>query len=162
MKENLNFAALNVERSDKQETLWVIPINNRFKTGRINDPTAHLSLLVFVNTSGEIRKENIVVYVPEGKQNVTMIPPNTFRSIISTGDKISTNGEYRFLSISGRKLYNLRFKDGSLYSETLFTKDPPQKSNVHVNGTKVNVICIDWWEVTTIHGLDGRSFTITG
>jgi hypothetical protein len=99
LKVNLDFSKLEIEKSDQQEQLLVIPINENFKTAKKIDKKLTPTLVLIVNSSGNIRKGNIVLYAPENEQ-LKSISSSTFYDIFNTATP-QNNGRFQFLSVTG-------------------------------------------------------------
>src|SRR6266700_1207895 len=151
LKENLDITRARFEMLSDKEQFLIVPVTDNFKpiNNRGNNPVNNL--LLIVNESGEIRKGNIVQYVPDNSQIGHEVPQNTFFKMFNE-KSIDCNGAFRFLSIMDTYLYELKYENGALHSYGLMQ---PKMKTVTTNST--NSDCVDWYIVTTYFYEDGTS-----
>lgn len=154
LMKNLEYSSATVEESDNGEEIIIIPINERLKTAKPIDKESILSLVLIVNHAGVIRKGNVVLYTPGSNSPARTIPRNTFRAIYNTAEP-PVDGKFRFLSVTGRWLYELTYKNNILYSAGEITQKPIFSSNNQIAA----VVCTDWYLVTTYYYEDGSTYT---
>jgi hypothetical protein len=142
LKSNLGLSQLRIEESSQNEQIIVIPINEKLKSEKSIDPSAVANLVLILDASGQIRKGNIVLYFPENK-GVKRVPDNTFHDILNTA-KPNANGIFRYLTVTGRTLHELKYEDGRLKS---FRKiDNFSSASTSASATNM---CVDWYWVYT-------------
>ena len=146
LTKNLDFEGVTSESSHDGEKLLIIPITDLYKKLKRISNSSEAILLIKLTAEDEIRDGNIVLYTPPNPAD-KIIPSNTFNAIINTGDP-ACEGEFKFLSVTGRRLYTLTYRNGSLAKEVRFI----QKNNIN---SRTDAICIDWYLVTTIYYTDG-------
>src|SRR6266700_880580 len=153
LKENLDLTRARFEKLSDKEQFLIVPVTDNFKpiNNRGNNPVNNL--LLIVNESGEIRKGNIVQYVPDNSQIGHEVPQNTFFKMFNE-KSIDCNGAFRFLSIMDTYLYELKYENGALHSYGLMQ---PKTKTVTTNST--NSDCVDWYLVTTYFYEDGSTNT---
>jgi hypothetical protein len=149
LKSNLEFSQFRIEESSHNEKIIVIPINERLKTEKSIDPNAVPNLVLILDASRQIRKGNIVLYFPENKA-VKRVPDNTFHAILNTA-KPNANGIFRYLSVTGRTLHELEYKDGRLRS---FRKIDNLSIGSPFHST--TNMCVDWYWVYTEYDVWGN------
>lgn len=148
LKSNLDYSALRVEKSGQGEQLITVPVKEYFKTLKKIDKNATTYLLLIVDNTGNIRKGNLVLYTPKDGQVNSKMPENAFYKILNTGDP-DCKGKFLFLSVSGRKLYQLEYSDGKLHSFSIATTQTKEQAPQTDSYTNSN--CIDWYWVTTYY-----------
>jgi hypothetical protein len=103
------------------------------------------TLLMKVSASGEIRDGSVVLYQPTNA-NIKTIPTNTFHAIFNTAEP-TCNGEFKFLSVTGRSLYTLTYEHNTLAREAKVVNKTTSRT------TENN--CTDWFLVITVYYTDG-------
>jgi hypothetical protein len=154
LKDNLDISRLRIEQSEEQEKIVIIPVKKEFKTLKNIDKNAILNLVLILDKSGNVRKGNLVLYLPENGQVNNKVPDNTFYNILNTG-KPDCNGKFRYLSVTGKRLHELEYQNGHLKSFGNF-KD----SSIN-NGTGRTNSCIDWYWVYTWYDEWGNQISQT-
>lgn len=115
LKENIDYSALKFEGHNENEQFIVIPINENYKIKKNIDKNTVLMLLLVQNKTGDILRGNIVLYIPENNQQMKTIPDNTFQKMYLEKN-LDCNGLFRFLSPTGRWMYQREYKNGKLHS----------------------------------------------
>lgn len=115
LKENIDFSSLNFEDLNQNEQFIVIPIKENYKLKKNIDVNTPAVLLLVRDKTGSIVRGNIVLYFPENNQQTNTIPGNTFSRMYNEKN-LECNGLFRFLSPTGRWLYQREYKNGKLYS----------------------------------------------
>ncbi len=115
LKECVDFSALRFENLNAEETIIVVPLSDNYKMKRNIDKNTVTVLLLVKNNAGSIVRGNLVIYFPENNAQVKTIPDNTFSKMYSEKD-LDCNGLFRFLSPTGRRLYEREYKNGKLHS----------------------------------------------
>lgn len=154
LKNNLDFSKFKIEASDYNEKLYIIPVKEEFKRQKKVDANTIANLLLIVKASGEIRKGNLVLYTADNGQSTT-IPDNTFHAVFNTAEP-ECNGQFRFLSVTGRLIYQLDYKDRRLISAGVVKSKSATDKDA---SAKTTSDCIDWYLVTTVYFEDGSSYT---
>lgn len=152
LKNNLDISGLRVEQSGEDEQLIIIPIKAEYKTEKAIKDNVIPNLVLILNKSGNIRKGNIILYTPESGQSYEKIPDDAFYDIYNTAE-LKCNGQFKFLSVTGKWLYQLAYKDGKLNSVGLVK---PNASPSPANGVGVSSrlsACTDWYLVTTYYDI---------
>jgi hypothetical protein len=103
-----------------------------------------------IEKSGKIISANIVYYLPKKLELSDPLSPDAITNIF-TNKPVKNEGMFKFLSITGKWLYQFEYKNGKLYSDG-FVK----AKNGNGNQTQLNT-CIDWYLVTTYYYTDGSS-----
>jgi len=148
LRTNLNFSNLHFEKSDNGEQFLIVPINEKFKATNGIDKNSIVNLFLVINTSGDIRSGNVVLYTAATGQ-VNKIPENTFYNIFNTAQP-DCNGKFQFLTVTGAPQYQLEYKDKHLISSGLYqSKENSAKSSI------MAPVCYDVYLVTTYYGQDG-------
>ncbi|HEV8284288.1 MAG TPA: hypothetical protein VGQ09_08255 [Chitinophagaceae bacterium] len=153
LKNNLDFSKLEFEKSDNEEQILIIPINESFKTIKKIDKNLNLNLLLIINKSGDIRKGNLVLYSSENGE-LNKIPRNTFYHIFNTSTP-ECNGTFKFLSVTGWLQYELTYKNNHLYSAGIVKAKENSPNSGQAARTETE--CIDWYLVTTYYYSDGTT-----
>jgi hypothetical protein len=149
LSKNLDFSRLTVEESYKGEKLIIVPVKERFKELKNVNSKVIATLVIKLAASGEIRDGNLVLYTPKTESNI--IPANTFYAIFNTSEP-PCDGEFKFLSVTGRRLYELTYESYKLSKA---------RNVVEKNGDGVRdateQVCTDWYWVTTTYYTDGTT-----
>ena len=148
LRENLEYSNLRVEKSEGGEQIIIIPISEKFKAQKISNKSSIPNLVLLLNSSGEIKKGNVVLFHPKTSGIYTQVPDNTFFDIFNTS-KVKCDGRFQFISVAGHWDYQLDYSNGSLNSYGFI--EAQQDSN---GTTRSNAICINWYLVTKYY-VDG-------
>ncbi len=155
LKENLDFDNAMHEVLNEEEQFIIIPIKKDFRTINNRDKKSVNLLVLTLADAGVIRKGNIIQYVAENEQeNVNKVPTNTISKMFNNR-KIERSGRFRVLTIADRYLYELEYKQGSLYSYSTMQPKRPERGSTGRENTE----CTDWYIVTTITNSDGTTST---
>ncbi|TAJ54773.1 MAG: hypothetical protein EPO58_08290 [Chitinophagaceae bacterium] len=150
LMENLNYNAAYQTSFTNRLNYLVIPINDKVKSKKRVDEKASLHLAMITDNLGKIKSAHIICFLPlDGKDRGTISP--TLIANLLTGKPTKDSCMLRVLSITGRWLHQTVFANNRVVSYGAVTSKKPE------NSVAVNGICIDWWLVTTIHGLDGST-----
>lgn len=115
LKENIDFSGLRYEDLNVNERFIVMPIKDDYRIKKNIDNSTVPVLLLVMNTMGDIIRGNIVLFFPEDKKQIDKIPDNTFSKMYKE-ETINCNGLFRFLSPTGRWMYQREYKNGKLHS----------------------------------------------
>jgi hypothetical protein len=151
LSENLNFSNLTTEDSHDGEKILIIPIADKYKQVKGVNKNWITTLVVRLTASGDIRNGNVVLFIPKNAAH-TRIPTNTFHAIVNTGEPLC-DGEFRFLSVTGKRLYALTYENKRLAKESKLVEKALGTGNTREDN------CIDWFLVITIYYDDGTTFT---
>lgn len=160
LQAHLNFGAIREEEGGRNEKLLIIPIDNEYKKKRRIDEQVDANLLVFINTSGNIRKAHIVLYTPETGQVQTHVPDNAFHNIMTTATNVP-DGKYMFCNLSAVRNYQLKYHDGILREEGLVQKGNPKSGSVGAFAVKRPLTCYLVFLVTTYYDDHGYQTGVT-
>ncbi|MEI9944859.1 MAG: hypothetical protein WDN26_11625 [Chitinophagaceae bacterium] len=121
-----------------------------------NDKHSVNALLLIETSSGNIRKGNIVQYIPDQEQ-ATSIQKNSFSKIFN-GENFDLDAQFSFLTILDKLSYQVKYKDGYMQSSgivkpgsSVVPNTPPQ------DPIGPAPVCTDWYLVTTYYYLDGST-----
>jgi hypothetical protein len=153
LKANLNFSGLKIEKSNDNEQLLIVPVKDNFKTLRNISEKTNVKLVLIIDKEGKVRKGNIVQYTPPNGQASNDIPDNTFYNIFNTAESVS-DGQFRFLSVTGRWLYQLDYKDGKMQSYGIIQ---PGSAGSNTGTSRTNT-CLDWYLIITYYLPDGTTY----
>jgi hypothetical protein len=143
--KNLEFSKLTTEDSHGGEQFAIIPVNDQFKRLKNIDGNCITVVVLKLTKAGNIRAGNLVLFIPsKGQQS---IPKNTFYNIFNTAHP-NCDGTFKFLSVSGTRLYELSYDDGNLSRVARISSEA-------VDGKTTS--CIDWYLITTIYYSDGST-----
>jgi hypothetical protein len=156
LADKLDYTHLRFEELREGERFIVVPIKEGLET--INNAGRHpvSALLLIENKSGTIRRGNIVQYIPAKVQPDAGIPVNSFFKIFNAGLP-DEDAQFCFLTITGRLLYQVNYKDGRQYSTGVtqagatIVNSPPQAL------ISPAPVCTDWYLVTTYYYADGST-----
>lgn len=161
LKENLDIANLKLENSEDNEQLVTIPIKESFKQSRNIASDAVPCFVAIMNKAGSIRKANVVLYIPKAGNVISALPDKTFYNILNEGANV-VSGQFRFLSVAGRWLYQLDYNEkGNLSAFGLVQQKSKPVQNV-ANANDVTTFartCTDWYLITTNYYSDGSTTT---
>ena len=141
VKNSLDYNKMRFEKLSATENLIIVPINDGFKSAvNINKKTIN-NLLLIINETGNIRKGNIVQFIPKAGTFLNELPKNTFNKFYNSG-KIESDGKFSFLNLNDKILYQMDYNDGKLsaYGE----------KQIHQDASVAN-LCTEWYLVTTIY-----------
>lgn len=156
LRDKLEFTGLWFEELNQGEKLIVVPVGTGLETLYNKGKHPVNVLLLIQNTAGAIRKGNIVQYLPEN--GASGIARNTFFRFYN--DKpLETDATFSFLTLTGRLLYEMKYKDGKMNSFGMAT---PKNAGTAVTGPVQDPIgpapvCTDWYLVTTYFYADGTT-----
>ena len=111
LKENLDFSSSKTEQLNASEHFLIVPIKEGLKTEKKLDKKSILNLVLVLDKNEAIKRGNIALYTSNADQAISNLPENTFSKIF-TYKAIDCDGQFKFLSVSGRWIYQLVFKDG--------------------------------------------------
>jgi hypothetical protein len=154
LKENLIVEKMAIEELNKDENFLIIPIRSVFKIGNKNEPVSNFLVLIEDKT-GVIRKGQLIQYF--NNKSLETLHQNTFSKIFNS-KAIEVDGKFRIRSLSGRYLYDIEYKNGSLYSYSVM-KPKTKVSNSSNRESPMGSGCIDWYLITTITYSDGTTYT---
>jgi hypothetical protein len=115
LKENIDFSSLKSEDFNQSEKFIVVTIKEEYKIKKNIDKNTISVLLLVSDKIGNIIQGNIVLYIPDKNQQVNTIPDNTFFKMYNEKD-LACDGLFRFLSPTGRWMYQREYKNGKLSS----------------------------------------------
>ena len=115
LKENIDFSALRFEQFTKNEQFIVIPIKENYKIKKNIDKNTPSVLLLVQDKAGNIIRGHMVQYSPENNEPMNSIPDNTFSKMYAEKE-MECNGLFRFLSPTGRWLFQREYKNGKMKS----------------------------------------------
>ena len=143
LKENLGFSSSKIEQLNESEHFLIVPIKEGLKTEKKLDKKSVLNLVLVLDRNEAIKRGSIALYTSNADQAISKLPENTFSKIF-TYKSIDCDGQFKFLSITGRWNYQLTFKKGKLdaYGQV------KQKSNT---AGRIDAICRDWYLHTTYY-----------
>ena len=150
LKENLDFSQLRIEKYDAGEQIIILPVRDEFKKAKHVADNKIPNLVLIMDKSGNIRKGNLVLYIPKNGEIVNKVPENAFYDIFNTGTP-KANGLFKFLGIGGGQIYQLEYNNGKLISSGLMKKGSGLSNRTESEG------CIDWYLVTTYYYTDGTT-----
>ncbi|MDP4263334.1 MAG: hypothetical protein Q8941_12480, partial [Bacteroidota bacterium] len=133
--------------SNAGEQILIIPAREDLKTAKGIDQKSAVYLVLILNSQKNISKGNVVIYKPAGGSS-SDIPANTFHNIIN-GLSPGCSGLFKFLSVTGRSIYQLEYSNKKLSSIGIVKHKP--KSGATVNGTSVvnSIQCYDYYLTLT-------------
>ncbi|MDP4265611.1 MAG: hypothetical protein Q8941_24035, partial [Bacteroidota bacterium] len=147
LKDNLELENASYKPSNAGEQILIIPAREDLKTAKGIDQKSAVYLLLILNSQKNISKGNVVIYKPAGGSS-SDIPANSFHNIFN-GLSPGCSGLFKFLSVTGRSIYQLEYSNKKL-SSTGIVKHKP-KSGTTVNGTSVvnSIQCYDYYLTLT-------------
>jgi hypothetical protein len=149
LRKNLDLSNIHYEQLNKKEKFLVIPILENYKQLKKVENSAILMLVVVVDEFNKIERGNIAMYLPQ-TSNENFIPVGTFSNLYNN-KTVQANGLIRFLSVSGRWLYQYRVKSGRIFSFGCINQGE-NSTNAKNNSTEHSAgFCVDWWLVTTYY-----------
>jgi hypothetical protein len=155
LQHNLDFSRLRFEQLSRYEQFIIIPLNEGFETINNKDKSPVNNLVLITDEMDRIREGNIVQYIP-GDKDAGIIPPGTFFNLFN--DKtIDCSGQFTFLTIAGRYLYEMNYENGAVHSFRLMRSGAAVglahtgPGNEPVTGDPG----LDWYLVTTLYHTNG-------
>lgn len=110
--------------------------------------------VVIINEQGNVRKGNVVQFIPSTGQNIEELPYNTFHKIFNHQSP-DYNGKFSFINIRDRVVFEVTYENkrpvsyGNVEARESATSAPTGRSNR----------CIDWYLITTYYYEDGTYYT---
>jgi hypothetical protein len=154
LKKNLDFTKAHMEWRDKDLNYLIIPIKDDVLLQKGLDKKSSLNLLLVVDKQEDIKFGRIVYFTPSDGKKHERISTNTFSNLFYHKPN-NENGMFRYMSITGRWLYQIEYKDGKEYSFGII------RPKADTAKQKRLALCIDWSIVTTYHFANGSSYTTT-
>ncbi|MEO8173114.1 MAG: hypothetical protein ABI581_08530 [Sediminibacterium sp.] len=166
LKRNLDYANMHLEEASRGEKIAVIPILDEYKSARQLSQHMIPNLIVYITNAGDVRSANIVFFKPENTA-ITSLPANAMHNIRTTAENVP-DGQYKFFTIMGARLYQLGYKGGKLASEGI-VKSGSAANAPNVLGTKPQDAprvtyafeCVDLYLVTHYYDENGN-YLFTG
>jgi hypothetical protein len=159
LNSKLNFPEFHLEEDNDRQQLIVVPIENGLETINNKGKNPVSVLLLVEDKMGNIKKGNVVQYVTDNEMQAQTFPKNTFTQIYNN-KKITANGEFSFLTITDRLLYEIKYRDGKITSfGKSKSKAPNETHSPPRDPYSAPLVCIDWYLITTIYYVDGTTET---
>ena len=149
LKQNLNFKAAKTVPRDNNYDLLIVPVTEELKIKKNLEKNSTLTLLLVTDKIGNIKWGNVVYFLPEDGVKRDTLSSSTLQNIFN-GKPVHDNGMFKFLSITGRRMYELGFKNNKLYSYGILKS----KSD----STQRTTGCNAWFLVSTYINPDGSSY----
>lgn len=147
LKDNLDFSKLTIEKSEGDEQIVIVPVKESLKALKKIDAVTIVNLVLILDKNGAIRRGNIALATSLDGSVKEKVPQNTFYSIYNTSH-VDWDSKFQFLSVGGRFLYELQYKNSKLHSAGI----------VQIKGDSLNHVeretvasCTDWYIVTTYY-----------
>lgn len=150
LKLNLDFNSAKMAPRDQNNDYLIVPIKEELKTKKNLDRNSTLDLLIVMDKAGKIKWGEIVYFLPADGKKHNSLSPNTIQNIFNS--KPADNGMFKFLSVTGKWINQIEYKNNRLYSHGIIES---KKSD---NTQRTTTICIDWYLVTTYHYGDGSTY----
>ena len=154
IRENLDFPRLSFEELNQGEKFIIVPIKKGFIANAHKADNPINNLLLILDKQGNIRKGNLVQYIPENRQAMNSVPAYTFYGMFND-HKVGADGRFVFLSIFDKFLYETKYENGS---QETFSEIRP-KSEPANTASRENQTCTDWYLITTYYYADGTTVT---
>jgi|GEM_PF-4298700 len=151
LKDNIDLNSAEIVPLSKGYSIVVMPVNDQVRQLKKLDAGSSLVFVACINAKNEVKWANIVYYKPDTHESVKKLDAVAVEKLLS-GKPSDRNGVFYFLSISGRRQSRAEYRNGKLYSNSVLSAGSE-------NDKKTNQVCIDWWEITTIHYTDGSTET---
>ena len=145
LKNNLDFSKLRYEELNRDKQFLIVPVNDKFKTLKNIDKKTIPELVLTLDRRGNIERGNLVLYIPGPGSPSSELPANTFNKMYNSKN-IDCNGTFRFLSITGKRLYEYGYENGKIHSYGKVQQKPEQQST---KGAGTNM-CYDWYLHTRV------------
>lgn len=158
LKEKLDYSGFRFEELHDGKQFIVLPIKAGLPT--IKNKNLINVLLLIEDTLGNIKRGNIVQYITVNKNDASgTIPVNLFYKLYN--NKIEDNAGFSFLSITGRPIRELEYKNGILHSYRVVQPKVKPTSNNRPEQDPITPapVCVDWYWVTTYFFADGHTET---
>ena len=143
LKENIDFLALKFEHFTNNEQFIVIPIKEKYKIEKHIDKNTPSVLLLVQDKAGSIIRGNIVQYFPENNQPMNSIPDNTFSKMYAEKN-LECNGLFRFLSPTGRWLFQREYRNGKMRAFGFVKADNNSEARITTDCTLYFLILTLW------------------
>lgn len=143
LKENMDFSALRFEPFTENEQFIVIPIKEDYKIKKNIDKNTLPVLLLVQDKPGNIIRGHMVQYSPENNQPMHSIPDNTFSKMYAE-KTLDCNGLFRFLSPTGRWLFQREYKNGKMKSFGFVSADTNPQARTSTDCTYYFLILTLW------------------
>ena len=143
LRNNLDYSALSIEQTRNNEEILVIPIKDELKQKKNLDARSILNLVLIRDNMGKIQRGNIVVFNPRNGNEYSRVPASTFHDIVNTGTS-NTKGKFKYLSVTGKKIYEFEYDDAGLKSFGHFKDSSHNNHGMRTSG------CTNWYWVYTL------------
>ena len=150
--DNLDFSKLRLEELGEGENFIVVPIKKTLTLINNKGKNPINTLLLIIDKTGNIRKGNIVQFLPKNKA-IKACPTNTFHDIYNFR-KLKEDGTFVFLSITDLYQYEWIYEGGQLAATKGW-----KKLNASSSSERSTQNCIEWYLVTTWYFSDGHTET---
>ena len=161
LKENLDLSNLWLEDLSDGEKFLVVPVREELQSQNNKDKQKVTVVLFILNKAGELRKGNLVQFIPENKSAKLLLPINTFNKMYNFRP-LETDGRFCFLSVDDKLLYQYDYKMGKLSAYGFVEAKPSSNNQKNDQGQQISatVNCTrDWYFTTTYYYSDGTSYT---
>jgi hypothetical protein len=137
-----------IEQLNDFEKLIIAPLKENVVFAYHKDEQTVNALLFIVDKNGDIRKGNIVQYVPTDK-GIHKIPGNSFHNFYNS-KRVQLDGTLTFLTIGGNFLEEYSYENSQVSSYKFLKKESE-------NNSSTRTVCTQWWLVTTTYYSDGTT-----
>ncbi|HET9744557.1 MAG TPA: hypothetical protein VFP97_02525, partial [Chitinophagaceae bacterium] len=151
LKENIEPVNIRIENLGNGEKFLIVPVKEKFKTLKKLEMNSVINLLLVIDEAGKIRRGNVCQYFPKQQGSAQTIPVNTFYKLYNNKE-LDCDGSFRFLSVTGRRLYQYDYESGKLKSMGIVK---PKTNSADNAAGRINT-CWEWYYVTTYFNSDGE------
>lgn len=160
LKESLDFSKLRTENFAEGEKFLVVPVREELQSNHNADKEKVTISLFILNKAGEVRKGNLVQFIPENKSEKPLLPVNTFEKMYNFRE-LEANGRFCFLSLDDKLMYQYDYRKGKLSAYGMVEARPSSGNQKNNQGQQTLAAdCTrDWYLTTTYYYSDGTSYT---
>lgn len=134
---------LRIESLYDNEELIIIPLDRNFQSANNKGKNPENLLLLIEDKAGNIRKGNIVQFVPSATSSVRNLPANFFNDYYNLR-KLNISGSLTFLSVFDNIVNETKYEKGNLISHSTLSRKTPKNIENNISSLE----CYDVWWVT--------------
>ncbi len=150
LMNNLDYSNLVSDKMDNKNSIYVIPISDKIKGIKSLKEKSSLALMTLIDHKGSVKWARIVYFIPSVGQKEKKLSANDMRKVLLQ-ESLDVDGVYIYLSISGTWIGQTEYRGGRFYSYGYISSKANKEK-------QTNLLCIDWYIITTFHMSDGSTY----
>ena len=159
LKKSLEFERFEFVIIDEKKSMIIVPLSKGYSVKMNVAEFITPVLILTLDKGNNIQSGNILLIKPANSRNEN-IEISEIADYFKTGVS-KYNGEFHFLSLAGKRLYQMKYKDNKLQSYGIVKQKAigENKLNSTIKREANSSSCIDWYIVTTYYWNDGSTYT---